>query len=88
MGYNAIYPAEAVEAHRAFIGRRAFIARRRSLRPSEEHRTPTAQEWDAFLGHFERPKLSVPPRAAGCSGARARTPVSPGSRTPRPSWPR
>ncbi|MFJ4982039.1 tyrosine-type recombinase/integrase [Streptomyces coeruleorubidus] len=53
MGYNAVYPAEAIEAHRA------FIARRRSLRPSEEYRTPTAEEWDAFLGHFERRKLSI-----------------------------
>lgn len=53
MGYNAIYPAEAIEAHRA------FIARRRALRPSEEYRTPTSEEWDAFLGHFERRKLSV-----------------------------
>ncbi|QEV30027.1 hypothetical protein CP976_42135 [Streptomyces coeruleorubidus] len=53
MGYNAIYPAEAIEAHRA------FIARRRTLRPSEEYRTPTAEEWDAFLGHFERRKLSI-----------------------------
>ncbi|MFE5752697.1 site-specific integrase [Streptomyces massasporeus] len=52
-GYNAIYPAEAIEAHRA------FIARRRTLRPSEEYRTPTAEEWDAFLGHFERRKLSI-----------------------------
>ncbi|MET9987456.1 tyrosine-type recombinase/integrase [Streptomyces rochei] len=53
MGYNAIYPAEAIEAHRA------FIARRRALRPSEEYRTPTSEEWDAFLGHFERRKLSI-----------------------------
>ncbi|MFD8308453.1 hypothetical protein ACFV29_39930 [Streptomyces sp. NPDC059690] len=53
MGYDAIYPAEAIEAHRA------FIARRRALRPSEEYRTPTPEEWDAFLGHFERRKLSV-----------------------------
>ncbi|MEV0474507.1 tyrosine-type recombinase/integrase [Streptomyces prunicolor] len=53
MGYKAIYPTEAIEAHRA------FIARRRSLRPSEEYRTPTNDEWDAFLGHFERRKLSI-----------------------------
>jgi integrase len=53
MGYNAIYPSEAIEAHRA------FIARRRALRPSEEYRTPTNEEWDAFLGHFERRKLSI-----------------------------
>ncbi|MET8028538.1 site-specific integrase [Streptomyces avermitilis] len=32
MGYNAIYPADAIEAHRA------SIARRRPLRPSEEYR--------------------------------------------------
>ncbi|MBT2369694.1 site-specific integrase [Streptomyces sp. ISL-10] len=53
MGYKAIYPAEAIEAHRA------FVARRRALCPSEEYRTPTSDEWDEFLGHFERRKLSV-----------------------------
>ncbi|MFJ3821384.1 integrase [Streptomyces nodosus] len=53
MGYNAIYPADAIEAHRA------FIARRRSLRPSEEYRTPTNEEWDAFLAHFEKRKLPL-----------------------------
>lgn len=53
MGYNAIYPTEAIEAHRA------FISRRRALRPSEEYRTPTTEEWDAFLGHFEHRKISI-----------------------------
>ncbi|MFJ5016988.1 tyrosine-type recombinase/integrase [Streptomyces griseoluteus] len=53
MGYHAIYPADAIEAHHA------FIARRRSLRPSEEYRTPTSEEWDAFLAHFEKRKLSI-----------------------------
>ncbi|MEV7470883.1 site-specific integrase [Streptomyces kronopolitis] len=53
MGYKAIYPDEAIEAHRA------FIARRRALRPGQEYRTPTSEEWDDFLGHFERRKLSV-----------------------------
>ncbi|MEU0355358.1 site-specific integrase [Streptomyces cyaneofuscatus] len=53
MGYKAVYPTEAIEAHRA------FISRRRSLRPGEEYRTPTTEEWDAFLGHFEKRKLSV-----------------------------
>ncbi|BDE44302.1 hypothetical protein SLITK23_75470 [Streptomyces lividans] len=53
MGYNAIYPADAIEAHRA------FIARRRSLRLSEEYRTPTNDEWDACLSHFEKCKLSL-----------------------------
>jgi integrase len=53
MGYKAVYPAETIEAHRA------FIARRRATRPSEEYRTPTDEEWDAFLAHFEKRKVSV-----------------------------
>ena len=43
MGYKAIYPAEAIEAQRA------FITRRRQARPSEEYRTPTEKEWNQFL---------------------------------------
>lgn len=61
MGYKATYPTEAIEAHRG------FIARRRALRPGEEYRTPTSEEWDAFLGHFERrdsPSESAPGRSA------------------------
>ncbi|WP_460060701.1 integrase [Streptomyces sp. YKOK-I1] len=50
---QAIYPLEAIEAHRA------FIARNRATRPSEEYRNPTNGEWDKFLGHFERRKLSI-----------------------------
>lgn len=53
MGYKAVYPEEAVQAHLA------FLARRRSLRPTDEYRTPTDQEWDEFLGHFERRKVSI-----------------------------
>lgn len=53
MGYKAVYPEEAITGHRA------FIARRRELRPSEEYRTPTDAEWDEFLGHFERRKLAL-----------------------------
>jgi integrase len=53
IGYKAVYPAEAIEAHRA------FIARRRATRPGEEYRTPTDEEWDAFLAHFEKRKVSV-----------------------------
>ena len=53
MGYKAVYPAETIEAHRA------FIARRRATRPSEEYRTPTDEEWDAFLAHFEKRKVSI-----------------------------
>lgn len=53
MGYKAVYPMEAIEAHRA------FVSRRRATRPSEEYRTPTEEEWDDFLAHFEKRKVSV-----------------------------
>ena len=53
MGYKAVYPEEVINGHRA------FIARRRALRPSEEYRTPTDEEWAEFLGHFERRKVAV-----------------------------
>ncbi|WJV44526.1 site-specific integrase [Streptomyces flavofungini] len=53
MGYAAIYPKDAIEAHRA------FLARRRALRLPEEYRVVTPEEWDEFLGHFERRKLAL-----------------------------
>jgi integrase len=53
MGYKAVYPEEAISSHRA------FIARRRELRPSAEYRAPTESEWDEFLGHFEHRKLAL-----------------------------
>lgn len=53
MGYKAVYPDEVINGHRA------FIARRRALRPSEEYRTPTDEEWAGFVGHFERRKVAV-----------------------------
>jgi hypothetical protein len=53
MGYKAVYPTEAVDAHLA------FLARRRSLRPSEEYRNPTDEEWEEFLGHFEKRKVAT-----------------------------
>jgi hypothetical protein len=53
MGYKAVYPEEVISGHRA------FIARRRALRPGAEYRTPTDAEWEEFLGHFERRKLAL-----------------------------
>jgi Phage integrase family len=53
MGYKAVYPDEVINGHRA------FIARRRAQRPSEEYRTPTDAEWAEFVGHFERRKVAV-----------------------------
>jgi integrase len=53
MGYNAVYPDDAIQAHLA------FLSRRRALRPTEEYRSPTDEEWQEFLGHFERRKVSI-----------------------------
>ncbi|MEI6624454.1 MAG: site-specific integrase, partial [Actinomycetes bacterium] len=63
LGYKAVYPDEAIQTHLA------FLARRRALRPSEEYRVPTDQEWQEFLGHFERRKV-----AAGTCGRTFNTP--------------
>ena len=51
--YVAIYDQDVIDHHRA------FIARRRALRPSEEYREPTDSEWDDFLGHFAQRKLEL-----------------------------
>jgi hypothetical protein len=53
IGYKAVYPEETIKSHLA------FLARRRALRPSEEYRTPTDEEWQEFLGHFERRKVAT-----------------------------
>jgi Phage integrase family len=53
MGYKAVYPEEVINGHRA------FISRRRALRPSEEYSTPTDEEWAEFVGHFERRKVAI-----------------------------
>jgi Phage integrase family len=59
MGYHTVYPQEVINGHRA------FIARRRTLRPGEEYRTPTDEEWEEFLGHFQRRKVAL----GGCGRA-------------------
>jgi hypothetical protein len=51
--YVAVYDDQVIDHHRA------FIARRRSTRPSVEYREPTDAEWDEFLGHFERRKVEL-----------------------------
>lgn len=53
MGYAAIYPEDVIAHHRA------FIARRRALRPGEEYRDLTPDEWDQFLHHFELRKVAL-----------------------------
>ncbi|MBE7326038.1 site-specific integrase, partial [Nocardioides sp. Y6] len=51
--YVAVYDRDVIEHHRA------YIARRRALRPSQEYREPTDSEWDEFLGHFAQRKLEL-----------------------------
>jgi hypothetical protein len=51
--YVAVYDQDVIDHHRA------FIARRRTLRPAEEYREPTDSEWDEFLGHFAQRKLEL-----------------------------
>ena len=51
--YIAVYDQDVIDHHRA------FIARRRKLRPSEEYREPTDSEWDEFLGHFAKRKIEL-----------------------------
>ena len=41
LGYKAVYPDEAIQAHLA------FLARRRALRPTDEYRTPTGTVQDS-----------------------------------------
>jgi hypothetical protein len=53
LGYKAVYPEQAIQAHLA------FLARRRALRPTDEYRVPTDTEWHEFLGHFERRKVAT-----------------------------
>jgi hypothetical protein len=53
LGYKAVYPEQAIQAHLA------FLARRRAQRPTDEYRVPTDAEWAEFLGHFERRKVAT-----------------------------
>jgi len=53
ISYKAVYPEEAIQAHLA------FLARRRAQRPTDEYRVPTDEEWQEFLGHFERRKVAT-----------------------------
>jgi hypothetical protein len=66
MGYKAVYPEEAINGHRA------FIARRRALRPAAEYRVPTDAEWAEFTGHFVLCTLSSRACGTGCQSSRER----------------
>jgi len=52
-GYVAIYPEQVIRHYRDFIDRR------RSSRPDEEYRVPTAAEWTEFEAHFGQRKVAL-----------------------------
>jgi hypothetical protein len=52
-GYVAVYPEQVIRHTQA------HLTRRRTLRPSEEYRQPTEQEWADFAQHFRRRKMAL-----------------------------
>ncbi len=51
--YLAVFPDEMIRAYRAYIDKR------RSIRPEAEYREPTEQEWVEFRQHFHERKLEL-----------------------------
>lgn len=51
--YLAVFQDDLVHTYRAFVDKR------RAVRPSEEYREPTAAEWTEFQQHFELRKLEL-----------------------------
>lgn len=51
--YTAVYQTDVFEAYDRFIGHR------RQLRPGEEYREPTQQEWNEFVEHFGQRKIAL-----------------------------
>ena len=51
--YLAVFQDDLIRSYRAYLDRR------RQLRPPAEYREPTEQEWTEFEAHFERRKLEL-----------------------------
>jgi integrase len=51
--YIAVFQDDLIRTYRAFLGKR------RALRPEAEYREPTDEEWREFEEHFEKRKLSL-----------------------------
>ena len=51
--YLAVFPDEMIRAYRAYIDKR------RSIRPEAEYREPTEKEWAEFRQHFHERKLEL-----------------------------
>jgi integrase len=52
-GYVAVYPEQVVRQYQA------HVARRRAVRPPEEYRAPTEEEWAEFAKHFRRRRMAL-----------------------------
>jgi hypothetical protein len=61
MGYKAVYPGEVIS------GLRAFINRRRALRPAKDYRVLTHEEWGDFLGHSSGRKAALGECGRSCA---------------------
>ncbi|QKV74119.1 site-specific integrase [Amycolatopsis sp. Hca4] len=51
--YVAVFQDDLVRTYRA------FLAKRRAIRPAEEYRSPTEEEWAEFQQHFQTRKLEL-----------------------------
>jgi hypothetical protein len=51
--YAAVFPDDVIRAHRA------FIHNRRTLRPADEYRDVTPEEWDEFEQHLAKRKIAI-----------------------------
>jgi len=52
-GYTAIFPDDVIRSHRA------FIENRRRIRPADEYRDVTTEEWGQFEEHFAKRKIAI-----------------------------
>jgi hypothetical protein len=51
--YLAVFPDEMIRSYRAYLDKR------RSIRPEAEYREPTQEEWAEFRQHFHERKLEL-----------------------------
>jgi hypothetical protein len=51
--YLAVFPDEMIRSYRAYMDKR------RSIRPEAEYREPTREEWSEFRQHFHERKLEL-----------------------------
>ncbi|MFI9650304.1 tyrosine-type recombinase/integrase [Streptomyces sp. NPDC052040] len=52
-GYVAVFEEDVITHYQQ------FLAQRRSVRPAEEYREPTAEEWSDFQDHFDKRRVEL-----------------------------